>query len=93
MLLHQINKLLMVDCSSTDYNNIFSKVVSTMEINNHLSVDLPYVIDITQNWLPHHMLSVNVEVNILHQSFFGILIDRFQFLPNRVFLHLEMIVV
>ena len=37
----------MVDRSSTNYNNIFSIVVSTMEINNHLSVDLPNIIDVT----------------------------------------------
>ena len=39
------------------------------------------------------MFSVDVVVNILHQSLFRVLISRFQLLPDCVLLHFKMVVV
>ena len=93
MLFNEIYQLLVIDCTSPNDNQVFTVVVSSVKVNNHISVDLSDVIDIPKNWLAHHMLSVNVEVYVFHQSFFWILVDSFQFLPNCVFFYFNVVIV
>lgn len=77
----------MFDSSRSYDNDIFAIIVSSMEVYNHFPVDLSDVVYISQNRLAHHMLTIDVEVHVFHQSFLGILINRLQFLPYCVLLH------
>jgi hypothetical protein len=70
MLLSQVYKLLMLNCTSTYNDHVFGIVVGSVEIHNHVSVNLADVVDVAQNRLSHHMLTVNVVVHVFHQSFF-----------------------
>ena len=83
----------MFNGSGTNDNNIFTEVISSMEVINHLSIDLPNVINISKNRLAHHMVTIDVEVDILHQSLFRILVYSLQFLPDCIFFHLKMPIV
>lgn len=93
MLLNQVNELLMAHTTSTDNADVFSEIVSLEEVNDHIAVDLIDVIDVTKDGLAHHVLSENVIIDVLHQSFHVVVIGSFQLLPDGVFLHLEVIVV
>jgi hypothetical protein len=70
MLLSQVDKLLMLNCTSSYDDHVFAIVIGSVEIHNHVSVNLADVVDVAQNWLPHHMLTINVVVHVFHQSFF-----------------------
>jgi hypothetical protein len=70
MLLSQVHKLLMLNCTSAYNDHVFAIVVGSVEIHNHVTVNLTNVVDVTQNWLSHHMLTVNVVVHVFHESFF-----------------------
>jgi hypothetical protein len=70
MLLSQIHKLLMVNGTSAHNDHVFAIVVGSVEIHNHVTVNLSDVVDVAQNWLSHHVLTVNVVVHVFHQSFF-----------------------
>ena len=64
-----------------------------MEVNDHIAINLANIVDITKDRLAHHVLSVDVKVDILHKRFLRVLICRFQLLPDRVLLQLKMIIV
>ena len=58
----------MINLASTADYNVLSKVVWRMKINNHVSIDLVDVIDLSQDRLTHHVVFVDVIVNTLHAS-------------------------
>jgi hypothetical protein len=66
VLLCKVYQLLMANSTSADNDNIFTEVIGLMEVDDHISIDLIDVINISQNWLSHHVLSVNVIVYIFH---------------------------
>jgi hypothetical protein len=55
-----------VNLASADNHHVFTEVVGSVEVNNHVSVNLPDVIDIPKNWLAHHVISEAVVVHIFH---------------------------
>lgn len=67
----------MRDISSTNNNHIFAEIVSFVEINDHVAVDLSYVVNVSEDRLAHHVFSVDVVINIFHEGLFGILISGF----------------
>lgn len=87
MLLNQIDKLLMVDCTSSHYDDILTEVVSAVEVCNHVAIDLPNVVNVTEDGLAHHVVSKYIEVDILHESFLWVLVCRLKLLPDGVFFH------
>ena len=93
VLLNKVNELLVLDCTRADNNEVLTEVVALMVVNDHIAGDHADVVDISKNWLAHHMLSVDVVVDILHECLFGILVCRFKLLPDSVFLEFNMIVV
>ena len=64
-----------------------------MVVNDHVTVDHANVVDITKDWLAHHVLSIAVEVDIFHEGLFGILVCRLKLLPDGVFLELYVVIV
>lgn len=87
VLLCKVYQLLMANSTSADNDNIFTEVIGLMEVDDHISIDLIDVINISQNWLTHHVLSVNVVVYIFHKSLHVIIVSGFKLLPNGVLLH------
>lgn len=83
----------MADGTSTNNYHVLTEVVGLIEIDNHVTVDLIDVIDVSEDGLAHHVLSEDVIVDVLHQSLHVIVIGRLQFLPDGVLLHLEVIVI
>lgn len=78
----------MFDVSWSDYHDIFSKVIGSMEVNNHVSLDLIDVVNVSKDRLAHHMLSVDVVVDIFHEGLHHIFVCGFKFLPDGVLFHL-----
>ena len=66
VLLSQVNKLLMANTASAYNDHILAKVVRLMKINDLITFYLIDVIDISKDGLSHHVLSVNIIVNVLH---------------------------
>ena len=64
-----------------------------MVVNDHVTVDHANVVNVSKDWLAHHVLSIAVKVDIFHKGLFGILVCRFKLLPDSVFLEFNMIVV
>ena len=93
MLLNQIDKLLMVDCSSSHDDDILTEVVSVVEVCHHVAIYLSNVVNVTEDGLAHHVVSVNIEVDILHEGFLRVLVSRLKLLPDRVFFHFEVEVI
>lgn len=93
MLLGQVNKLLMIDSASADDDNVLAKVVSFMKINYHVALYFIDIIDITKDRLPHHVLSENIIVHVLHECFHVIVIGSLKLLPDSILLHLKVIVI
>jgi hypothetical protein len=63
-----------------------------MKFNNHIPRYLINIFNNPKNWQPHHMVSINIKVNILHQGFKSVVICGLELLPDGVFLHLNVIV-
>ena len=66
VLLSQVNKLLVTNTASAYNDDILAKVVCLMKINDLITFYLIDVIDISKDWLSHHVFSVNIIVNVLH---------------------------
>ena len=64
--LDKINQLVMVDTAGTNYNHIFSEVVSRVELCDHVPIDHVDIINVTKDGLSHHVLPINVVVHIFH---------------------------
>jgi len=88
VLLNQVHKLFMLDCSRAYNDHVFTKVIASVEVSDHVSVNLPDVVDVSENWLAHHVISVAVKVHVFHQGFFRVLVSCFELLPDSVFLQL-----
>ena len=56
----------MIDGTGTNNNDILPKIIASMEISNHLTIDLTDVFDVTEDRLSHHVVFVNVKVDVLH---------------------------
>ena len=93
VLLYQVNELLMANTTGTYNNHVLTEVVGLEEINDHIAVDLIYVINVTKDGLAHHVLSENIEVDIFHQGLHMIVIGCLQLLPDSFLLHLKVVVV
>jgi len=93
VLLCEVNQLLVVNGTGSNDHHVLTKVVSGVEVDDHVPVDGPDVVDVSKNRLSHHVLSVHVVVNIFHESFLGVLVSSFELLPDGVLLHLEVVVV
>ena len=66
VLLSQVNKLLMANTACAYNDHILAKVVRLMKINDHITFYLIDVIDISEDGLSHHVLSVYIIVHVLH---------------------------
>ena len=88
MLLDQVHKLLMLDCSRAYNDHVFTKIIASVEVSDHFAVNLPDVVDVSENRLAHHVISVAIKVHVFHQGFFRVLISCFELLPDSVFLEL-----
>ena len=88
VLLHQVDQLLMGDSAGTADHDILTEIVALMEVSDHLSVNFTDVVDVSEDGLSHHMIPVDIEVDIFHQSFLWVLVDGFKLLPDRVLLKL-----
>ena len=93
MLLSQVNQLLMINVSRTDDHDILSEVVGSMEVNYHVSLNLIDVVDVSQDGLAHHMFSIDVIVDVLHKGLHHVFVRGFQFLPDRILFHLEVVII
>lgn len=82
MLLALLYQLIVVDVSSSDNNHVLSKVIGLMKVDDHVSIDLMNVVNISKNRLSHHMFSVDVIVDILHQGFHVIIVGCKELLPD-----------
>lgn len=66
VLLSQIDQLLVLYGSRPDNHHILSKVHSLVVLHNHLPIDPVDILDFAENGQAHHVLSVHVEVHVLH---------------------------
>lgn len=78
MLLCKVHKHLVLNLTSTYNHNVLTEIVCSVEVNNHIPVDLSDVINVSKNRLAHHMIPKAVVVHILHQSFLRVLIYSLQ---------------
>ena len=83
----------MVNVTRAYNNHVISEVVGLVEVKNHVSVDLVNVIDVSKDRLTHHMLSVDVIVDVFHQSLHEVVVCRQQFLPYCIFFHLQVVLI
>ena len=93
MLLNQVDKLLMIDGACSHNDDILTEIVPAVEVCHHVAIDLADVVNVTEDRLAHHVVSEDVEVDVLHQGLLGVLVGRLKLLPDRVFFHLEVEVV
>ena len=47
MLLDQVYKLLMLDCSRAYNDHVFTKVIASVEVSDHFAIDLSDVVDVS----------------------------------------------
>ena len=93
VLLHQVDQLLMLDGASAHNHDVLAKVVRRPKINDHVSLYLIDIIDVAKDGLSHHVLPVNIIVHVLHESLHVIVIRGLKLLPDRVLLHLHVVVI
>jgi len=93
MLLGQINELLMINGTSSNNNHIFTEIVGLMEIYDHVTLDLINIIDVTEDRLAHHMLPVDVVVNVFHKGLHMIVVSCLKFLPDSIFFQFKVVVI
>jgi hypothetical protein len=93
VLLSEVDQLLVVHGASADDDHVVSEVVGSLEVGDMFTCKLADVVNVTEDWLAHHVLSVDVIVDVLHQSLLRILVSCFKFLPDCVFFNLDVLVV
>ena len=93
VLLYQVNELVMADGACAYDDHILSEVVASMEVHYHIACDLANVVDVAEDGLAHHVLTKDIEVDILHQSLLRVLVHSFKFLPDSVLLKLNMVAI
>lgn len=59
----------MVDITSSNYNNIVSKVVSRVEFSQVVCLDVENIISVSLLRLTKHVFSVHIEVHVFNKSF------------------------
>lgn len=69
MLGYLFSELLMINISNSDYYNIVSIEVICMEPSNVVFFDIEHIISVTFDRLTHHVLSVDIEMNIFNGGF------------------------
>lgn len=69
VLFSQVHELLVVHGTSAHNDHVVTEVVGVLEVDNVVAVDLADVVHVTEDGLAHHVLSVNVIVDVLHQGF------------------------
>lgn len=65
-----VNDLIVVHITSGNNNEIFTIVVSGVVISKDFSTEVSNLISISLDWLSNLMLSVDIEVRVLHGDFF-----------------------
>ena len=81
----------MIQVSSTYHNNIVSEVVGGMELSQLVHSDTVNIVPISFRGLSHHVLSVDIEVDILHSGFHVSVMVFLVFLTNLFFQLLKVI--
>jgi hypothetical protein len=74
MLLSQITKLIVIDVACANHDHIFGKVHTLMVIHDHVPVNFVDVINFPEDREAHHVLPVNVVVNVFHQGFEAVIV-------------------
>jgi hypothetical protein len=64
-----------------------------MEVDNHITIDLVDIVDVTKYGLTHHMLTENVVVDVLHEGLHHVLVSGLKLLPDGVLFHLNVVIV
>lgn len=77
MLVDKVHQLLVVNVAGSHNDHVFAKVIALMEVDDHFAVDLTNVVNVTKDGLSHHVLTIDVEVDVLHESFLRVLVCRF----------------
>jgi hypothetical protein len=81
----------MVDVTSTNNNDVITKVVRGVEIAEIISRDVLDIITVSLNGLAHHMLSVNVEVAVLKSGLHVAVVAVLVLLSNLLLNELELV--
>ena len=76
VLLNEIDQLLMIDIAGAYHYHVLAKVVALVEVDDHFAVDLSNVVDVAEDRLTHHVISEDIEVDVLHESLFRVLVCR-----------------
>ena len=66
VLVNLLNESLVVEVTSTDNDKVVTVVVAGVVVAESVGVEVLNLIAVTLNRLAHHVLSVHVEVNVLH---------------------------
>jgi hypothetical protein len=56
----------MLYSASTNNNHVLTIVIGLVEVDYHISIDMIDVVNISQDWLSHHMITENVVIDVLH---------------------------
>ena len=54
----------MIDGTGTNNNNILPEIVASMEISNHLTIDLADVVNVAEDRLSHPVVFLDVKVDV-----------------------------
>jgi len=93
VLFAQVHEHLVLNLACADNNHVLAEVIRRMEVDDHIPRNTVDVVNITQDWLAHHVLSVNVVVDVFHECFFRVLVHLLKLCPNSVFLSLVVLVI
>jgi len=91
MLFRKVNQHLVLYIPCSNNNHIFAKVHSLVILDDHVSGNFIDVVNFSKNRKPHHVVSINIEVHIFHESLKVVVVSRLQFLPNCLFLSLNVV--
>jgi len=64
----------MINISCANYNHILAIVVRSMEVNNHVPLNLIDIVYIPKDRLTYHMILKAIKIDSFHKSFHIILI-------------------
>lgn len=82
VLFDHINDFVVSHISCGDHDQVLSKIVSLVVVQNLVLSDGLDVVKVSEDGLTHHVLSVDVEVDVFHQSFEEVLVGLFKFGGN-----------
>jgi hypothetical protein len=89
MVIYLTDELFMINISNSNYDQVISVIVSTVEFSDMVLFNLMNVISISFHRLSHHVFSEDIEMHIFYSGLHISLGILFVFLTNLLFNKLQ----